>query len=77
MVFDTEAAFEEAVIEKLKAYGWDDAGGVLKYPAAGQLGGHPLREQQASRLPERRAPDAYRDAADRRKDPGEAHAGGH
>ena len=34
MVFDTEAAFEEAVIEKLKAYGWDDAGGVLKYEAS-------------------------------------------
>lgn len=37
MVFDTEAAFEEAVIEKLKAYGWDDAGGVLKYPTEQQL----------------------------------------
>lgn len=37
MVFDTEAAFEEAVVEKLKAYGWDDAGGVLKYPTEQQL----------------------------------------
>lgn len=37
MDFRTEAAFEEAVIEKLKAYGWDDAGGVLKYPTEQQL----------------------------------------
>ena len=37
MVFDTEAAFEEAVIEKLKAYGWDDAGGVIKRPTEQQL----------------------------------------
>ena len=37
MIFDTEAAFEEAVIEKLKAYGWDDAGGVLKRPTEHQL----------------------------------------
>ena len=26
MVFDSEAAFEEAVIDGLKSYGWDDAG---------------------------------------------------
>ena len=37
MVFDNEAAFEEAVIETLKAYGWDDAGGVLKYPTEQDL----------------------------------------
>ena len=32
MVFDKEAAFEEAVITVLKQHGWDDAGGVLRYP---------------------------------------------
>lgn len=37
MVFDSEAAFEAAVIETLKAYGWDDAGGVLKYPTEQDL----------------------------------------
>lgn len=37
MVFDSESAFEEAVIEALKAYGWDDGGGVLKYPTEQDL----------------------------------------
>ena len=32
MVFDKEASFEEAVITVLKQHGWDDAGGVLRYP---------------------------------------------
>lgn len=37
MVFDSEADFENAVIDTLKAYGWDDAGGVLKYPTEQDL----------------------------------------
>lgn len=37
MVFDSEAAFEDAVVEALKAYGWDDAGGVLMRPTEQQL----------------------------------------
>ena len=37
MVFDSEAAFEEAVIDGLKSYGWDDAGGVLRYPTEQDL----------------------------------------
>lgn len=37
MVFDKEAAFEEAVITVLKQHGWDDAGGVLRYPAEQDL----------------------------------------
>ena len=30
MVFDKEAAFEEAVITVLKQHGWDDADGDLR-----------------------------------------------
>lgn len=37
MVFDKEATFEEAVITVLKQHGWDDAGGVLKYPTEQDL----------------------------------------
>lgn len=37
MVFDKEAAFEEAVITVLKQHGWDDAGGVLRYPTEQDL----------------------------------------
>lgn len=37
MVFDKEASFEEAVITVLKQYGWDDAGGVLRYPTEQDL----------------------------------------
>ena len=37
MVFDKEASFEEAVITVLKRHGWDDAGGVLRYPTEQDL----------------------------------------
>ena len=37
MVFDKEASFEEAVIAVLKQHGWDDAGGVLRYPTEQNL----------------------------------------
>lgn len=37
MIFDSEKAFEDAVIERLKQYGWDDAGGVLEYPTEQDL----------------------------------------
>lgn len=37
MVFDKEAAFEEAVITVLKQHGWNDAGGVLRYPTEQDL----------------------------------------
>ena len=37
MVYDKEASFEEAVITMLKQYGWDDAGGVLRYPTKQDL----------------------------------------
>lgn len=37
MVFDREASFEEAVITVLKQHGWDDAGGVLRYPTEQDL----------------------------------------
>ena len=37
MIFDKEAAFEEAVIVVLKQHGWDDAGGVLRYPTEQNL----------------------------------------
>ena len=37
MVFDKEALFEEAVITVLKQHGWDDAGGVLRYPSKQDL----------------------------------------
>lgn len=37
MVFDKEAAFEEAVITVLKQHGWGDAGGVLRYPTEQDL----------------------------------------
>ena len=37
MLFDKEAAFEEAVIVVLKQHGWDDAGGVLRYPTEQNL----------------------------------------
>lgn len=37
MVFDKESDFEEAVITVLKQHGWDDAGGVLKYPTEQDL----------------------------------------
>lgn len=37
MVFDEEASFEEAVITVLKQHGWDDAGGVLRYPTEQDL----------------------------------------
>lgn len=37
MVFSSEADFEEAVIQVLKDNGWDDAGGVIKYPTEQDL----------------------------------------
>lgn len=37
MIFDSEADFENAVIENLKQYGWDDAGGVIEYPTEDEL----------------------------------------
>lgn len=37
MVFDKESDFEEAVIAVLKQHGWNDAGGVLKYPTEQDL----------------------------------------
>lgn len=37
MVFDKEVAFEKAVITVLKQHGWDDAGGVLRYPTEQDL----------------------------------------
>ena len=37
MVFDKEASFEEAVITVLKQHGWNDAGGVLRYPTEQDL----------------------------------------
>ena len=37
MIFDKEAAFEEAVIVVLKQHGWDDARGVLHYPTEQEL----------------------------------------
>ncbi|MBB3171510.1 type I restriction endonuclease subunit R, EcoR124 family [Parvibacter caecicola] len=37
MVFDSEVAFEKAVVESLKSHGWDDAGGVLRYPTEQDL----------------------------------------
>lgn len=37
MHFDEEASFEEAVIVVLKQHGWDDAGGVLRYPTEQDL----------------------------------------
>ena len=37
MVFDKEASFEESVITVLKQHGWDDAGGVLRYPTEQDL----------------------------------------
>lgn len=37
MIYEKEADFEEAVIRVLKQHGWDDAGGVLKYPTEADL----------------------------------------
>lgn len=37
MIFDKEDAFEEAVIAVLKQHGWNDAGGVLRYPTEQDL----------------------------------------
>lgn len=37
MIFEREADFEEALIGVLKQHGWDDAGGVLKYPTEDDL----------------------------------------
>lgn len=37
MEFDKEAEFEEAVIRKLKDCGWDDRGGVIRYPTEQEL----------------------------------------
>ena len=37
MVYEKEAEFEEAVIAVLKQHGWDDAGGVLRYPTEADL----------------------------------------
>ena len=37
MIYEREADFEEAVIFVLKQHGWDDAGGVLKYPTEADL----------------------------------------
>ena len=37
MVYESEAEFEEAVIGVLKQHGWDDAGGVIKYPTEADL----------------------------------------
>ena len=37
MIYENEAAFEEAVIGVLKQHGWDDAGGVIKYPTEEDL----------------------------------------
>ena len=37
MIYEKEADFEEAVIRVLKQHGWDDAGGVIKYPTEADL----------------------------------------
>ena len=37
MIYEEEADFEEAVIAVLKQHGWNDAGGVLKYPTEADL----------------------------------------
>ena len=37
MIYEREADFEEAVISVLKQHGWDDAGGVIKYPTEDDL----------------------------------------
>lgn len=37
MIYEKESDFEEAVIAVLKQHGWDDAGGVLKYPTEEDL----------------------------------------
>lgn len=37
MIFESESEFEEALIAVLKQHGWDDAGGVLKYPTEADL----------------------------------------
>lgn len=37
MIFEREADFEEALIGVLKQHGWDDAGGVLRYPTEDDL----------------------------------------
>jgi len=37
MIFEKEADFEEAVITVLKQHGWDDEGGVLRYPTERDL----------------------------------------
>lgn len=37
MVYSKESDFEEAFIQVLKQHGWDDAGGVLRYPTQEQL----------------------------------------
>ena len=37
MIFEREADFEEALISVLKQHGWDDAGGVLRYPTEDDL----------------------------------------
>ncbi|HJI81368.1 MAG TPA: HsdR family type I site-specific deoxyribonuclease [Eggerthellaceae bacterium] len=37
MIYENEAEFEEAVISVLKQHGWDDAGGVIKYPTESDL----------------------------------------
>ena len=37
MIYENEADFEEAVISVLKQHGWDDDGGVIKYPTEEDL----------------------------------------
>lgn len=37
MIFEKEADFEEAVITVLKQHGWNDSGGVLRYPTEADL----------------------------------------
>jgi len=37
MIYEKESVFEEAVIAVLKQHGWDDAGGVLRYPTEQDL----------------------------------------
>lgn len=37
MIFESEAAFEEALIGNLQKYGWDDKDGVLKHPTEQDL----------------------------------------
>lgn len=37
MIFESEAAFETALISNLQKYGWDDKGGVFEHPTEKDL----------------------------------------